>query len=254
MGTEAGPRILLLGGTSEAMELANLLSSQSGGLRVVTSLAGRTRNPAPVPGQVRRGGFGGAAAMADYLRDEWIAAVIDATHPFAAQISANAAQACEQTGVPRLLLRRPEWLPVEGDNWIICPDMAAAAAKLPGTGSRAFLTVGVQELAAFSGLADIRFLVRLIEKPEQELPLAEYELVIGRGPFDEAGEQALLKKHGIDVLVTKASGGAATQAKLAAARALGLPVIMVERPPVPPGPAVETPAEALNWLRKELRS
>lgn len=235
-------RILILGGTAEAAALARALAGRD----VITALAGRTAARPDVPGRVRVGGFGGADGLAAFLRDEGITAVIDATHPFAARISDHAARACTLTGRPRLRLARPEWPRQPGDRWIAADSMADAAARLPGLGRRAFLTVGIQEVAAFAGLTGLWFLVRLIAA--QPLPLADYTVVTGRGPFGEAAELALLRAHAIDVLVTKASGGPATHGKIAAARALGLPVLMVRRPPPPPGAAVGTVAEAVAWL------
>lgn len=247
------PRILILGGTAEAAALAHALADACGSaVEVTTSLAGRTRLPAALPGEVRRGGFGGAAALAAYLRDQRIAALVDATHPFAAQISANAVSACEAASVPRLVLSRPAWSPEPGDNWVEVDTVAAAADVVPRFGRRAFLTIGVQELAAFAGLTDMWFLVRLIDRPDGGVPLADYQLVAGRGPFRVAAERSLMEDHRIDVLVTKASGGPATAAKLAAARYLGMPVIMVRRPPAPAGPMVCDVAAALAWLRDGL--
>lgn len=243
------PHVLILGGTAEAAALARaLFEGHRDRLEITTSLAGRTRAPAALPGQVRSGGFGGAASLANYLKDRHIAAVIDATHPFAAQISANAATACELAGVPRLVLSRPAWSAQPGDNWVYFDRVEAAAQGLSGFGRRAFLTVGVQELAPFAALADIWFLIRLIEMPAGPLPLPDSHIVTGRGPFTVEGERALMESHEIDVLVTKASGGAATAAKLEAARLLALPVVMVQRPPAPAGRAVDSAQAALGWI------
>jgi len=247
------PRVLILGGTAEAAALArSLVEGYGDRLAVTTSLAGRTRAPIALPGQVRSGGFGGAEALTAYLKDQRFAAVIDATHPFAAQISANAVIACEIAGVPRLVLSRPGWSPQPGDNWIEFDTVEAAATGLSGLGKRAFLTVGVQELSAFTALADIWFLVRLIDTPADPLPLTDSQIITGRGPFSVAGERALMEAHRIDVLVTKASGGSATAAKLEAARLLGLPVVMVQRPPPPPGPSVGGVAGAIDWVTSRL--
>ncbi|MEW5730001.1 MAG: cobalt-precorrin-6A reductase [Pseudomonadota bacterium] len=235
-------RLLILGGTSEANALARALAGRD----VITSLAGRTGTVPDLPGRVRVGGFGGAGGLEAYLRTEAIGAVIDATHPFAARISAHAAAACAATGVPRLVLARPAWEKRPGDSWIEVDGMAEAARALPAIGRRAFLTVGVQEAVAFAGVTDVHFVVRLIA-PEPP-PLAGCEVVAGRGPFAEADEAALLLAHRIDVVVSKASGGAATYAKIAAARGLGIPVLMIRRPPPPPGPAVESVAEAVAWV------
>jgi precorrin-6A/cobalt-precorrin-6A reductase len=243
------PRLLILGGTTEAAALAHCLFEAYGNrVEVTTSLAGRTSAPAAVPGAMRRGGFGGAAALARYLQDRQIDAVIDATHPFAAQISANAVAACETAAVPRLVLSRPCWAPQTDDNWIYFDTVTAAAEGLPRFGRRAFLTVGLQELSAFAAVTDMWFLVRLIEMPTDPLPVADCQVVTGRGPFTVRQERSLLETHQIDVLATKASGGAATAAKLEAARLLSLPVVMVRRPPQPPGPRVDNVAAALDWV------
>ncbi|HJU17368.1 MAG TPA: cobalt-precorrin-6A reductase, partial [Stellaceae bacterium] len=216
--------------------------------RVTTSLAGRTERPGPIPGQVRIGGFGGAAGLAAYLGDERVDRLIDATHPFAARISAAARLACITAGVPRLLLLRPPWRRHPLDRWIEVDGMTAAAATVARLARRAWLTVGSGEVACFAGATGVRFLVRLIAPPRQRLPLRFYELVLGRGPFTLSGERHLIERHAIDVLVTKASGGGATEAKILAARELALPVVMVRRPPSEPGETVDTVEAALDWL------
>jgi precorrin-6A/cobalt-precorrin-6A reductase len=240
-------RVLILGGTAEAAGLARALA-EDGRVAAITSLAGRTRAPAAVPGELRVGGFGGPEALADYLRSEAIDLLVDATHPFAARISRNAAEACAATGVPRLLLARPAWEPQAGDNWIPAADTEAAAAALPGLGRRVFLAIGRQELAAFAGLAGLWFLVRLVEEPEAPPPLADYHLVLGRGPFAVAQECALLREYEIDVVVSKNSGGAGAGAKIAAARELELPVVMIERPPAPASETAESVEAACAWI------
>jgi precorrin-6A/cobalt-precorrin-6A reductase len=241
--------LLILGGTAEAGALARAVTSRFGEeWRVTTSLAGRTERPGPIPGQVRIGGFGGAAGLCAYLAEERIDRLIDATHPFAARISAAARLAAAAAGVPRLLLLRPPWRRHPLDHWIEVDGMARAAAIVPRLARRAWLTVGSSDIAAFSGAREVRFLVRLIAPPRQPLPLRFHEIVLGRGPFTLAGERHLLERHAIDVLVAKASGGAATAAKIVAARELSLPVVMVRRPPVEPGEAVETIEAALGWL------
>ncbi len=240
-------KILILGGTAEAAGLARALSEVAG-VATITSLAGRTRAPAAVPGAVRVGGFGGPEALAEYLRSEKIDLLVDATHPFAARISRNAAQACDRAKVPRLLLARPPWTAQAGDTWISAADTEAAAAALPALGQRAFLAIGRQELAAFAGLAELWFLVRLVEDPEAPPPLANYHLVLGRGPFAEAQELELLREHRIEVVVSKNSGGAGAAAKIAAARALELPVVMIERPPAPASETAASVEAARAWV------
>ncbi len=243
--------VLILGGTAEAAALARDLAEEPR-VAATTSLAGRTRAPASVPGRVRVGGFGGAAALAEYLQSHEIDLLIDATHPFAARISRNAAQACAEAGVPRLVLTRPAWAARDGDRWIRVPDAGSAAAALPALGARVFLTIGRQELAAFSALSGLWFLVRLVEPPEDPIPLADFRLVLGRGPFSLAQETALLRAQGIEAVVSKNSGGSGTYAKIEAARALDLPVVMVERPPLPEGETVETAAAARAWIEDRL--
>ncbi|GGZ64274.1 cobalt-precorrin-6A reductase [Streptomyces bluensis] len=228
-----GLHVLVLGGTTEARELAASLATRPG-VRVTTSLAGRVSRPGAQAGDVRIGGFGGAEGLAAWLREHKADAVVDATHPFAAAITANAARAAAATGVPAVVLRRPGWRPGPGDRWHPADSLTEAAALLPSLGRRVLLTTGRLGLAAFAGLNEAHFLVRSVEAPEPPLP-AHSEVLLARGPFTVDGERALLREHRIDVLVTKDSGGEATAAKLVAARGLGLPVVVVRRPPLPPG-------------------
>jgi len=248
-GTQAARRLLILGGTGEAARLARGAVARFGEAMAVTSaLAGRTRDPGPLAGEVRIGGFGGAAGLARYLAEHEVDRLIDATHPFAAAISRAARLGAEQAGVRRLLLRRPPWARHPLDRWIEVDSIEAAARLVGRVGRRAWLTTGAGAVAAFAASGGVRFLVRLIDPPREALPLCCCEVVLGRGPFSLAEERCLMQRHAIDVLVCKASGGAATEAKLIAARELGLPVIMVRRPPPEPGPAVETVEAALDWL------
>ncbi|MEV5437062.1 cobalt-precorrin-6A reductase [Streptomyces sp. NPDC052682] len=241
------PHVLVLGGTTEARELAEALAGRPG-VRVTTSLAGRVARPGALPGDVRVGGFGGADKLADWLRRQHVDALVDATHPFAAAITANAARAAAATGVPAVVLRRPGWQPGPGDRWHPVPSLAAAAGLLPSLGRRVFLTTGRLGLAAFAHLADLHFVVRSVEPPDPPMP-PRTEVLLARGPFTVAGETSLLREHRVDVLVTKDSGGEATAAKLTAARDLGLPVVVVRRPAVPEGvPVVAGVAQALRWL------
>ena len=242
-------RLLILGGTAEAVELAEACAGLP--LQIITSLAGRTRQPKVPVGEVRIGGFGGPGGLAGYLRDQAIELVIDATHPFAAQISSHAEQACRAVGLPRLRLLRPAWAAQQGDRWREVESLADAATSLPEQ-SRVFLSVGRTELAAFAACKNW-FLVRTIEPVESTFDRpANVRWLHARGPFRLEDELALLRDHAIDLLVTKASGGEATYAKIAAARELGLPVVMVRRPPPPPGPVVDTVAAARAWLDHEL--
>jgi precorrin-6A/cobalt-precorrin-6A reductase len=245
-------RLLILGGTAEAAELAGQVLARHGGrIEVVSSLAGATEHPAPPPGAVRRGGFGGAKGLACYLRDEGIAFLIDATHPFAAVMQESAASAAAQAGVPRLRLLRPPWPYVRGDRWIEVDDAQAAAQALAPLGRTVFLALGARETAAFTGLGGFRFLVRGVTPPAEPLP-ANWEFIQARGPFSAADERRLLEQRQIDAIVSRQSGGEGAYGKIAAACALGLPVVMLRRPPLPPPPLAEGVAEALDWLERRL--
>ncbi|WP_460070409.1 cobalt-precorrin-6A reductase [Streptomyces sp. YKOK-I1] len=242
--------VLILGGTTEARRLAELLAGDAPpGLRVTTSPAGRVAAPRLPPGEVRVGGFGGAEGLAAWLREHEVDALIDATHPFAGAISFNAARAAATAHVPLLALRRPGWVPAEGDDWHEADSLEHAAATLPALGRRVFLTTGRMGLAAFAALEDLWFLVRSVDAPEASTP-SRREVLLDRGPFTLDGERELLRRHRIDVVVTKDSGGAATAPKLTAAREAGLPVVVVRGPPVPEGVQVATGSEqAPRWLR-----
>ncbi|MGF1609615.1 MAG: cobalt-precorrin-6A reductase [Kiloniellales bacterium] len=244
-------RLLILGGTAEARALAEAAAADPR-LTVISSLAGRTQAPAALAGVVRVGGFGGAAGLARYLAEAEIDLMIDATHPFAARISHNAAEACAAAGVPRLLLQRPAWSAQPGDGWTVVQNTTEAAHAVADLGRRVFLALGRQDLAPFAALTGHWFLLRLIEPPHEPLPLAAHTLVIARGPFAEADEIALLEQHRIEVLVSKNSGGSATSAKLSAARARGLPVVMIARPPMPPSEVAEDVESACTWLEWKL--
>ena len=246
-------RLLILGGTQEAAKLAGRAVEKFGPrLEVVTSLAGRTSNPAPIPGRVRSGGFGGPEGLADYLERNAVDFVIDATHPFAATMSAHARAACDAKGVPRLILARAPWKREATDRWIEVDTFGAAAEALKRAGQRVFLTVGAKEVAPFGALERHWFLVRLVDAPRSPLPLHRHEVIVSRGPFTVAGDRQLMVRRRIDVLVSKLSGGPATEAKIVAARALGLPVVMVRRPAAEPGESVETVTKALDWLHQAL--
>ncbi|MFG2883452.1 cobalt-precorrin-6A reductase [Streptomyces sp. NPDC048297] len=239
--------VLILGGTTEARCLATGLAARPG-VRVTTSLAGRVTRPGVLDGEVRVGGFGGAEGLAEWLRTHHVDALVDATHPFAESITANAARAARATGVPAVVLRRPGWRPVPGDRWHDVPSLTVAADVLPRLGRRVLLTTGRLGLAAFAHLRDPHFVVRSVEPPEPPLP-PDTHVLLARGPFGLADERDVLRTHRIEVLVTKDSGGAATAPKLTAARELGLPVIVVRRPELPPGvTAVADVAAVLGHL------
>ncbi len=241
-------KVLVLGGTTEARALANALSQR--GNAVITSLAGRTIAPHHPLGEIRIGGFGGAAGLADYLHSAGIEVVIDATHPYAAAISAHAAEASAATNVPLLRIERAPWQPQKGDRWIVADSLAACAKAAPDLGRRAFLTIGVKELDSFRDTDGVWFLVRLVERPPQRIPLAHHDLILARGPFEAAEEQALMQRHRIDLVIAKNSGGDSTYGKIAAARELGLPVLLLRRPVLPPAATVASIADALAWLER----
>lgn len=239
--------VLILGGTAEARALAAEL--HDAGQAVVSSLAGRVARPRLPVGEVRIGGFGGPERLAAWLREHQIAAVVDATHPFAARISASAAQAAPAAGVPLIRLERPGWTARPGDDWHRVGTLDAAAATVDRLGARrVFLTSGRQGLPAFAGLDAPWFLIRCVDPPDAELP-PHHEILLDRGPYRLEGERMLLDRHAIDVLVTKDSGGAHTAPKLDAARERGIPVVVVDRPPRPDVPTVTTVAAALERLR-----
>jgi precorrin-6A/cobalt-precorrin-6A reductase len=222
-------RILILGGTREAVELAQRLHGRDG-LHAISSLAGRTQTPHLPPGEVRVGGFGGAAGLRDYLKRERIDLIVDATHPFAERMHGNAVEASRSGGVPLLRLERPLWQPQAGDHWIMADNADHAAKLAPHHGKRAFLTTGIKELGAFRDVEAVWFLVRLVEPPDGPLQLRHSELIRGRGPFGAADEEALMRRHDIDLLISKESGGESTYGKIEAARKLEIPVIMIRRP------------------------
>lgn len=242
----AGETILILGGTGEARRLADRLV-HDGRYRVISSLAGRTSDPDLPPGEVRMGGFGGAEGLKRFLAEERIALLADATHPFAAQMSRHGAEACESLAVPCLRLERPEWREGPGDDWTVVADAEAAAAALPA-GKTALVTVGRQELAPFLARADVSLVARMIEAPEAPVP-DHCEVMLARPPYTMEYERVTFRQKGVDVLVTKNSGGAATQAKLLIARELSVPVVMIARPAKPEGPVahdVETMAAMIE--------
>jgi precorrin-6A/cobalt-precorrin-6A reductase len=246
-------RILILGGTTQARQLAERLASRAD-LAVTLSLAGRTASPAPQPVPVRVGGFGGAAGLATWLGAQAIDLLIDATHPYAARMSANAADAAARTKVPLVALDRPAWTAVAGDRWTDVPDMPAAVQALGAVPRRAFLALGRNELAPFAAAPQHFYLIRSVDPVEPRLAVPHAVYLTGRGPFHEADEYGLLAQHRIDIVVAKNSGGAATYGKIAAARRLGLPVIMLARPARPQVPAVASVEEALVRLDHALTS
>ncbi|WP_421708679.1 cobalt-precorrin-6A reductase [Algihabitans sp.] len=240
------PNLLVLGGTSEASDLARELASRN--LQATLSYAGRVARPRRQPLPCRVGGFGGVEGLASYLRDNRITHLIDATHPFAAQISRNAVAASALAGVPLLALTRPPWKPQAGDDWLEVPDISAAVAALSGPAQRVMLAVGRQPLAAFAAQPQHHYLLRVVDEPESPPPLPNHSLVVSRGPFTEAEDAALLRRHRISLLVAKNAGGRGAVAKLTAARSLGLRVILIARPPLPARREVESVEAVCAWL------
>ena len=246
-------RLLILGGTAEARKLAGLVvDSFAGEVEAVTSLVERLEPMPEFPGRIRTGGLKDIQALVDYLRQEAVDMVIDATHPFAEVISANAYAACLRAEVPRLMLIRPPWRLPPASRWVEVDDLTGAAEVLPRLSRRAFLTIGREGIEAFSGVTGVWFLVRLARQPFSPLPLADYTLVTGRPPLTLADESQLLTEHRIDTLVCRQSGGKATEAKIIAASKEGVRIILIQRPTLEPGEIVETAEEALHWLRSKV--
>ncbi len=247
-------RVLILGGTTEARALGERLAKR-GDLDVTLSLAGRTAAPVPHAVPVRVGGFGGAAGLADYVAEQRIGALIDATHPYATVISENAIAAARQTGVPFMTLRRLPWNAVAGDRWIEVEDTAAAVSAIGQKPRSVFVALGRNELAPFAGAPpQHRYLVRSVDPVDLPLPLPQVSYVTARGPFSAADDRALMTAHAIDIVIAKNSGGSAAYGKIAAARALGIEVILLRRPVAPAAPAVETVEDAIGWLDHTLTS
>ncbi|MBD2297143.1 MULTISPECIES: cobalt-precorrin-6A reductase [Nostocales] len=246
-------RVLILGGTTEAAELGARVATIDG-IEAIASLAGRTREPSRPSGNVRIGGFGGVDGLVEYLRQMKVDVLIDATHPFANQISDNAAAAANEVGIHRLMLIRPAWEKTTGDRWIEVDSNAAAADILPNQAKRVFLTVGRQELSTFAHLQDIWFLMRMIDPPGKDTLVPPGIILCDRGPFILENERKIIVQHNIDTIVSKNSGGDATYAKIIAARELGVQVVMVKRPSVPMGEKVADVDGAVTWLLGKLES
>ncbi len=244
-------RILILGGTTEARQLAGRLAATAD---VTLSLAGRTENPVAQGVPVRVGGFGGAEGLATYLGENRIDLLIDATHPYAARISANAAQAAQLSSVPGIALRRPAWQQVAGDRWTLVNSPAEAAVLLGPRPRKVFLALGRQELAPFETAPHHAYLVRSVDPVEPPLAVPSATYVLARGPFSEADDRALLETHAIDAIVAKNSGGQATYGKIAAARALGIDVFLISRPQLPDMPSGPSVEEVLRLVDHGVRN
>lgn len=240
------PNLLILGGTTEARQLCKAVAEA--GLKGVVSMAGRVERPAPQDLPMRVGGFGGADGLAQYLRETGITHVVDATHPFAVQMSLNAIDACAQTRVPLIALTRAPWQAEAGDCWTHVPDIARAVAELQGSPRRVMLAVGRMHLQEFAANPQHSYLLRLVDPPAQPLGFPDAKVVVDRGPFTVAGDLALLVEHGIDLVVSKNSGGTGALAKITAARALALPVLMIDRPAIPARREAHCIAGVMNWL------
>lgn len=239
-------RVLLLGGTTEASALARALAD--GRVDAVFSYAGRTEAPLAQPLPTRIGGFGGAEGLAGYLRSEWITHIIDATHPFAIQMSRNAIAASAITGTPLIAFERAPWQAGPGDIWRSVPDVDTSVATLPDHPTRVFLAIGKQNLTAFAAKPQHHYLLRLVDVPTAPLPLPNAKAVIARGPFTQAEDLALLQNHRIELVIAKNAGGTGADAKLKAARTLAIPVIMIDRPCLPPRLVARDVAEVMGWL------
>lgn len=244
-------RILILGGTTEARQLAETLSGDSR-VETTVSLAGRTTRPIVHRGKMRIGGFGGAEGLTGYLLNNKIDAMVDATHPFATHISMNALIAASAAGVKFVVLHRAPWIAEPGDRWTSCGDADSAIAALGENSRRVFVTLGRQELLPLLAAPHHIYLIRSVDPVDPPLDLPHAMYVQQRGPFEAAGEEALLARHKIDVLVTKNSGGSASYAKLIAARNLNIPVHMIDRPPGGDSPTVATVEEVVvavdHWV------
>ena len=240
------PNLLILGGTAEATALSKIIAKTQ--IKARLSYAGRVDRPRPQPLEMRVGGFGGVAGLAAYLRNEKITHLVDATHPFAAQMSRNALLAIAQTNVKLLALTRPPWTQTDGDNWTSVPDLDAAVLCLDQPPRRVLLAIGRQHLTLFYAQPHHTYLLRLVDPPDTRLAFDNYILEISRGPFTVAADTALIKTHQIDLIVAKNSGGNGAYAKIEAARNLGLPVIMIERPELPERTETDQLQRVMDWL------
>jgi precorrin-6A/cobalt-precorrin-6A reductase len=238
-------RALILGGTADASLLAAEIARA--GIEAVYSYGGRTRSPADQPLPTRIGGFGGVSGLADYIRREGITHVIDATHPFAAEMSRNAVAACAETGTLLIALERAPWDNAPGDHWIEVADVSAAVAALPESPAKVFLAIGRQHIAPFATRPQHAYTLRFVDPPEVPLPFAA-EMIVSRGPFTLQSELEMMRARDIAWIVARNSGGDGARAKIDAARTLGLPVIMISRPPLPERLRVESVAEIMKWL------
>jgi precorrin-6A/cobalt-precorrin-6A reductase len=240
------PNLLILAGTTEATAFARHAAEL--GLEGTVSFAGRVARPLRQPLPQRVGGFGGAEGLAAYLEEHQITHLIDATHPFAEQMSRNAVVAAERAGVPLVALTRPPWTPEAGDDWVRVPDIAGAVTALDRPAARVMLAVGRMHLAEFAPNPQHFYLLRLVDPPEVPPPFPDHHVIVDRGPFEAEADRALMEAQGIELVVSKNAGGTGAYAKIAAARSLGLPVVMIDRPALPARREVHDIEEALAWV------
>ncbi|MFT5511334.1 MAG: precorrin-6A/cobalt-precorrin-6A reductase [Hyphomicrobiaceae bacterium] len=238
--------LLILGGTTEASQLARAVADQ--GIAATLSYAGRVERPRPQPVDQRVGGFGGIAGLIAYIKAEQISHVIDATHPFAEQMSRNAVAACDATGIPLIALTRPPWQATKADQWRNVADMSAAVASLSGTPQRVMLAVGRLHLERFADQPQHHYILRLVDPPATPPPMPHHSVIISRGPFDVASDTELMRAHDVELIVSKNAGGTGAIAKLHAARALRIPVIMIARPALPSRREAYSIDEVFSWL------
>jgi precorrin-6A/cobalt-precorrin-6A reductase len=244
-------KFLILGGTAEGVHVSKVVSKLSG-MDTVYSLSGATKSSksSKLPNcRTRIGGFGGVEGLLQYLGKEKFDGLVDATHPYASQMANHAALACQESNIPRIKFVRPAWIKVSGDDWRGAQNLEEAPKVIPEIAQRIFLATGRKDLPVFESLSERWFLVRLVDAPKAEISLDKHQLILGRGPFDLESEIELLKMHKIDVVVSKNSGGS-TYAKIEAARNLGLPVIMIDRPKPPKGLVVGSLGRIKNWVKK----
>jgi precorrin-6A/cobalt-precorrin-6A reductase len=244
-------RALILGGTGDANQLADVCAR--GGIDAIYSYAGRTKIPLPHQLPTRIGGFGGAEGLAEFLRAKRITHVIDATHPFAAEMSRHAVTACTATNIPLIALERAPWSCAAGDNWIEVADIDAAVATLPEKASRVFLAIGRQHIAPFAAKPQHAYLLRFVDAPDGGLPLPDADVIVLRGPFTLDGELDLMRSRNVEWIVARNSGGGGARAKIDAARKLHLPVIMIARPELPERPRANSVDEVMAWLAHDAR-
>jgi precorrin-6A/cobalt-precorrin-6A reductase len=240
------PNILVLGGTTEASALARLLAE--GGVSAMFSYAGRTASPSGQPLPMRVGGFGGVAGLIHYLREHRVTHLVDATHPFAATMSGHAVEATRMTGIAHAALTRTPWVVGPGDRWTSVADIPSAVEALAGPGRRVMLALGRMHVEAFCDQPQHHYLLRFVDMPDRPPALPDHALIVDRGPFTVEGDSALMQGHRIDMIVCKNSGGTGAAAKLAAARALALPVLMIDRPPLPDRTEFHRPQDVMDWI------